>query len=850
MTDGAITAGAARVSAHVSILGATIGGAFRRNRARLALSVLAIALGVALGFAVQLINQAAIGEFAGSMATLSGNADLEVRGPRAGFDEALFVNLALDADIAVASPVLEVDARIKGRDDALTILGVDVFRAGAVTPALLPDAADPLDALRADRVFLSPAAAAWLALRAGDTVIVQVGLREVPLMVAGMVQSASSQPYAVMDIAGAQERFDRIGRLTRIDLRLRPGVDAATVRARLQSGLPAGVAIAAPQARADATTRMSRAYRVNLNVLALVALFTGGLLVFSTQALSVVRRRAQFALLRTLGLTRRRLVAMLLVEGVIVGAAGSLLGLLAGYLLATLALRYFGADLGAGFFRGVAPNIAIDPLAAAVFAALGILAALLGGLVPALEAAHTAPAAALKAGDDAIVFRPLAPAWTGVALLLTAALAAALPPILALPLFGYLAIALLLVGTLLLMPRLATLLLALPPTPRRVPAALALAQLRGTQGQTTVSLAGIVASVSLMVAMAIMVGSFRQSLDDWLVRILPADLYVRSGAAGDSAFFGPAEQRKFTGLSGVRRVDFLRVQSLLLDSSQARVVLLARDLPAGNPARALPLVAEAPAPAHVDGDPPQVWISEAFADLFGYAPGRAITLPLAGRAVTFVVAGVWRDYARQQGAIVMERALYVSLTGDEAVNDAALTLEAGTNIARLRHELEARLGATGQLTFAEPGEIRAISLRIFDRTFAVTYALEAAAVGLGLVGLSSSFGALVFARRREFGMLRHLGLTKAQIAGMLATEGLLVSGIGLIVGMGLGWLMSLVLIFVVNRQSFHWSMDLHVPWTTLLVLAGALLSLATATTLVSARAAMSGDAVRAVKDDW
>src|SRR4030095_8154615 len=150
---------------------------------------------------------------------------------------------------------------------------------------------------------------------------------------------------------------------------------------------------------------------------------------------------------------------------------------------------------------------------------------------------------------------------------------------------------------------------------------------------------------------------------------------------------------------------------------------------------------------------------------------------------------------------------------------------------------------SGKLPFAAPGDIRTLSLRIFDRTFAVTYALEAAAVGLGLTGLSSSFGALVFARRREVGMLRHVALTRRRIAGMLATEGLAVSAIGLAVGLTLGWLMSLILIYVVNRQSFHWSMDLHVPWVALLSLAIVLLVLATGTTLVSARSAMSDDAV-------
>ena len=158
--------------------------------------------------------------------------------------------------------------------------------------------------------------------------------------------------------------------------------------------------------------------------------------------------------------------------------------------------------------------------------------------------------------------------------------------------------------------------------------------------------------------------------------------------------------------------------------------------------------------------------------------------------------------------------------------------------------------AAAHMTLATPGEIRALSLRIFDRTFAVTYALLAAAVIIGLVGLSSSFGALVLARRREFGMLRHLGMTRRQIAAMLATEGLAVSGIGLGVGLALGFVMSLILVHVVNRQSFHWGMALHVPWVSLAALAFVLLVLAMATTIGSARGAMSDDVIRAVKDDW
>jgi putative ABC transport system permease protein len=237
-------------------------------------------------------------------------------------------------------------------------------------------------------------------------------------------------------------------------------------------------------------------------------------------------------------------------------------------------------------------------------------------------------------------------------------------------------------------------------------------------------------------------------------------------------------------------------------------------------------------------------------DVYGFAPGRVITLPLGGRSVPFTVAGVWRDYARPQGAIVIERERYVALTGDAAVTSAALWLAPGTTASELARTLVAAVPGGAHLELASPGDIRAVSLHIFDRTFAVTYALELAAVVLGLCGLSSSFGALVLSRRREFGVLRHLGMTRRQIGAMLASEGLLLSGIGLAAGLGLGYVISLILVQVVNRQSFHWSMELSLPWAALGAAALLVLALATLTALASGRRALAGDLVQAVKDDW
>ena len=820
---------------------------FLQHPGRLSLSVLAIALGVALGYAVALINQAAINEFASAVQTLAGEADLVVRGPRAGFDEALYPRLATSGEVAVASPVLEVDAKLPGRREPLLVLGIDIFRAARVQPFLaVAGTGDRLDFLRPDRVFLSAAAAQWLELKKDDSLSVQVGLRVLSLRVAGVLGEAGRQRFAVVDIGAAQTMFGRSGTLNRIDLRLRPGVDPQHLAARLQPGFPPGTVIERPEADIERSSAPSRAYRVNLNVLALVALFTGGLLVFSAQALAVVRRRAQLALLRVLGVTRRGLVAMLIAEAAAVGALGALAGIALGYASAAFVTRRFGAELGGGYFRGLAPELALDWPALALFFVLGILAAVAGSLAPALEAAGAAPAAALKAGDETRAFDRLQRAWPGLAVMLAGAALTQAGPVRGLPLFGYLAIALLLLGTVMLMPRIAVLLFRLAPALGPAPARVGLAQLRAAPGQAGVSLAAIVAAVSLMVSMAIMVASFRQSLEEWLERILPADLYLRSGPGSESAYLSTADQQAIAAIPGIRRVEFMRIQRLAVEPDKPPIALLARAVEAEG--RVPPLLGAAHAVG--PGEPPAAWVSEIAASIYGWRPGSAIEIPLGGRRARFTVAGVWRDYARQQGAVLIERYQYLRYTGDAYANDAAVWLAPGADAGEVRRNIETRLAGGANIETSGPEDIREVSLRIFDRTFAVTYALEAVAVVIGLFGLSSSFGALVLARRREFGVLRHLGMTRRQIGAMLAGEGLLVSALGLAVGLALGLLISLVLIDVVNPQSFHWGMELHMPWRLLAEFVAAMLAMATLTAIWSGRGAMGGDAVRAVKEDW
>ena len=831
-----------------SLWHAVFAGSLAQNKARSLLSVLAIALGVALGYAVQLISAAAVNELGQGVQFLSGAADLQVRGPRSGFDEGIYPQLARMPEIAIASPVVEVDARIADRNDVLKIIGIDAFRAAGVQPGLVAATEDRLDLLRSDALFLSPAASRWLGLDVGASVNLQNALRVVALRVAGLAPAGGEQRFAVMDIAGVQTNFDRVGRITRVDLRVRPGVDVDNFREHLRELLPAGLAVGRPEASVAASESLSRSYRVNMNVLALVALFTGGLLVFSTQALAVVRRRSQLALLRVLGVTRRRLIYLLVAEGAAIGVAGSVLGLIGGFVLAEIAIRTIGLDFGAGYFRGLTPVLSPNLLALGLFFCLGVATAMLGSFAPALEAARAEPSRALKAGDQERAFARLRSFWPALLTIVAGGVATLLPPVAGLPLFGYTAIALLLIGTLMLIPRVTSMLLALAPIPQGAPQRLALLQLRGAPGQAGVSLVAIVASVSLMVSMAIMVASFRSSLDAWLERVLPADVYVRANAAGDSAYLGTDDQARIAALPGIRRAEFVREQQLLLDPYRPRIVLLAREGDAPTLARQLALVSEPLIVA--TGAPPPVWVNEAMVDLYGFKFGQVIELPLAGRSTPFTVAGVWRDYARSQGAVVMERARYIALTGDRTATNAALWLASGVDVGSISEAIVRDIPGGSRLDIAAPGEIRALSLKAFDRTFAVTYALELAAVVIGLFGLSSSFGALVLSRRREFGLLRHLGMTRWQIGAMLAVEGALVSGIGLVIGFCLGWVISLILIHVVNRQSFHWSMELFAPWAALAGAALLVLALSTLTAVAMGRQAMGQRAILAVKEDW
>jgi putative ABC transport system permease protein len=846
----------------------------RRHPARQLVALIAVMLGVALAFAVHLVNASALDEFAQAARTVDGRPDLEVRAVRETFPDAAFARIAATSGVSAAVPVLEAGVGMRTGDPAgpkgkgriaVRLIGTDALGIARTAPALLPrnlPGADRLDFFAPDAVFLNAAALQALGLgdqaAAGARLTMLAGQKEHSLRLAGTV-AAGGGPVAVMDIAAAQVLLDMGGKLSRIELRLSPGTDAQTASAALRTlAVPAGAQVAAPADTASRVGDLSRAYRVNLAVLALIALFTGAYLVFSMTSLSVAKRAPQFALLGVLGVTPRGRRALVLGEATLLGVLGSALGLLLGGTLAALALRLLGGDLGGGYFSGSTPRLQIDVFATAAYGLLGVAAAVVGAWWPARAADRLPPAHTLKglghSGD-----RPASP-LVAVALLVGGGLLALAPPVAGVPLAAYGSVALVLVGGIGALPWLVGLLLdrLQPLAARQVLTMLGVERARRLRGTAAVAVGGVVASLALAVALTVMVASFRGSVSQWLDTVLPADLVMRltpPGGTSEAQAFDAGFVDAVAGVPGIARVSAARLQRLQLDPARPAVVLIAR--PVGDAAQAgrvLPL-REAALPA-----PPgriAIYVSEAVEQLYGAHPGDAFpalgpAFPKA-RPELFFVAGVWRDYARQFGAVAIDREAYRDLSGDAQANELALWLAPGADLAGVRPALQALALARSGVAdpeIASSAQVRNTALQIFDRSFAVTYWLQAVAVGIGLAGVAASFGAQVLARRKEFGLLAHLGLTRRQILTVVAVEGAAWTAIGAVAGVALGLAVSAVLVFVVNPQSFHWTMDLRLPGGRLALLGLAVVVAGTLAARFAGGAAASRDAVLAVKEDW
>jgi putative ABC transport system permease protein len=813
--------------------------------------LLSVALGVALGFSVQLINASALSEFSAAVRAANGDPDLAlVAKGREGFSDELIEPLALDEGVAVASPVVEIDTTARRSSGAavqtLRVIGIDALRVASVAPSLTPrpeSGSKPLAVLDPELVFANPAALQRLQVAVGDSIEMRTPKGWHRARIAGSV-SLGGVPLVVLDIAVAQEQFGFAGRLSRIDIRLTPGVSRTEWR-RSQTW-PATVRVATPDDAQQRVSNLSRAYRVNLSVLALVALLVGGFLVYSVLALSVSQRTPTFALLGVLGLTPRDRRLLVLGEAALMGALGSAIGLAAGAALATAALRVLGGDLGGGYFPGMAPQLQWSTGAAVLYGVLGTAAAVVGAWWPARAAEQLAPALALKGLSSQ--GPPRSRLVPGLVLLAGAVVLALLPPISGLPLAAYLSVAALLAGGVALVPFTVQMLLARGLFQRKPMVLLAWQRARHQRHTASAAVAGVVASLALSVALTVMVASFRGAVSAWLDTVLPADLYLRtagSAATNEQTALPAGFAGQAAELPGVTRVRASRVRMVTLDPSRPQLALIARAL--DDAALALPLLGEL---YKVPDGETGVFVSEPAALLYGWKPGDRITLPLPDGDRPVVVRGIWRDYARQFGAVAIDAAAWRRNGGDARLNELALWLSPQADLAAVVERLRVLAGPDAPLEAASTAELRTLSLAIFDRSFAVTRYLQVVAIVVGLIGVAASLSAQVLARRKEFGLLTHLGVTRAQILGIVAGEATAWLAAGVVIGLALGLAVSVVLVHVVNPQSFHWTMDLLIPWVPLAALSGAVMVCGVATALLSARGSVAREAVLAVKEDW
>ena len=790
----------------------------RREPLRTALTVFAVALGAGVVIAIELAGGAAAGSFRSSLETLSGDADLEVSAP-GGFDERLLGALATLPYPVQFRPRLDGFAVVEETGATLPLAGLDLLQQG-----ILAAAADQnLEALRDRSSIWVGGAAPW---RAGDAVSLIINDRAARYTVRGRLEDDNGprDPFLVMDIWAAQAALGKTGRLDRIEVALPDQGDEAAWIEKVRGALPEGVIIERRGARTEANQKMLAAFRWNLRVLSYISLVVGAFLIYNTIAVSVVRRRTEIGILRALGATRLQVVAAFLAEAGFFGVLGAVAGTLMGRLMAGGAVELLAATVDALYVSSTPAPVELGPGAFALSMLIGVPVALLSALAPAVEASRVAPVEAMARGRRDHQSRTHARrdlAWAGL-LGAAGALASQGPPVGGKPVFGYLAALLLIGASALAVPAAVTGASRLWRNGLRrmlgVEAMLASRSLAGSLSRTAVLVGALSTAVAMMVSVGIMVGSFRETVSLWLDNQLRADFYIRPAAgsrANQNPTMDPALPDAIERVPGVAGVDRFRLYDItyngrpaLLGAGETELILRYGRVSFLPGQDRLAILKELPR-----GD--NVIVSEPFANKHGVRPGDVIEAPLGGRRPRFRVLGVYRDFSNERGYIIMDRRTLLRHLPDPAPSSLAVFLEQGRDLEAMRAAVEAA-AAERSVTIATNRSLRAEAMRIFDRTFSITYALEAVAVAVAIMGIAGALLALVIDRRREFGLLRFLGAGGRQIWRLVLFEAGLLGLLANLIGLALGAALSLILIFVINRQSFGWTIEFHLPVAILL----------------------------------
>lgn len=815
------------------LLRGLIAGTLRDGRLRTVVTVVAVSLGVAITLAIDLANASAVASFSNSVNIVASRVNLQVLGIGRGFDERTLLRVRKAEGVVSASPIIEDNLVVGLRagdplsGEVLRVLGVDLLR------PLPRDAGEPVAEgegtgnllVNGDGAVISRRVADAYRLHVGSKLRGIAGDRAVSLTVAGIMPRSVvgvDSSVVFVDIATAQDIFHKVGLLDRIDCVVDddPAKFAAAVVA-VRRALPSGVRAIEPTTRTGEIARMLQSFQLNLSALSAIALVVGMYLIFNTVAIGVVQRRAEIGIVRALGAPRRAVFVVFLIEGALLGLSGSLLGLVAGAALARFSVSAVTRTVQTLYVGVGSGHIVWDPAIFVKAFLVGVGLAIVAAVVPALEAARVPAALAIASRGFE---RPLAnfarnAAVFGCVVLLAAAALAKGPPLGGLPVLGYLSGAAIIFGGSLCVPLAISMVSG---AGRRnlheATGLLAVVNLGAALRRNSIAVAALAIAIAMVTSVAILVGSFRQTVVTWADEALIADLFVRPLGPADAsaeARFPPSVIETIQRVRGVAAVHALR--SVTLPYRGRLIVLYATafdGLIAHDSVQLLGVANPAALLQRIKGTT-NALVSEPFATRFGVRPGDGVALDTPSGPVRFPVAAVFNDYSSDSGIVMIDRPTFVRLFKDDTVNSIAIFAQSGTNLTALRTRV-IRSVLPRRIEIDTNRELRQLVIRIFDRTFAITYALYIISLAIALLGVISTLFALVLERRREIGILRYLGLSAAGVRNMILIEALLVGTLGGVCGLAIGILLGLLLIFVINRQAFGWLIELHMPWEFLL----------------------------------
>jgi putative ABC transport system permease protein len=814
---------------------------WNRHRGALALSALGVALGIAVFVAIQVANHSVLASFQASLNAVSGKATLQISGGANGLPDEIYVRVRRlnHPKIKAMAPIVSRTFFSPTTKTSLLILGGDLFaesdfrtldlQAGSTPSESTPDTGTGgVTSLLTDPRAIAVGAelAARHNLRVGSTLELFVGAEREKFRVAAILRGdAVQQTYggdiAFLDIAAAQEAFDQIGNISRIDL-LVDDADIPAVQKMLQPMLPPDALVRRPAQRGAEVSAMLSAFRLNLSALSCIAVFVGAFLIYNAIASAVVRRRREVGILRGMGASRSQLRAMFLLEAACIGLIGSLFGLALGVLLARFALQAVSTTVTALYVAVKAREI-IVPVWLLFGAPIGgTLLAVLAAIPPSLEAAATSPRAA---SNEATLHHtttrwawPLAGA--GVLLLILAAILSSPQVAAHSSLLGFGAAFCTLGGFALASPLLTLWFArAIQKVCARlfgIEGVLAATQLQRALNRSSLVVAALMVALSMTVGLATMVGSFRQSVESWVTTTITGDLYVATanGFSGDS---GPGLPRPVIDFlisnPAVETYDTIRGAQTILNNQP--VFIAANELPSltsGTRIVNFQSTARGEAAAraaHRNGT--GILVSERFKNLIGYGSGQTISLQTPAGPKSFFIAGVFYDYTPDAAVIYLPKKLYEKYWNDNGIDAISLYLKPNFSSAQLKRKIENRFGEKYQLTLAQNADIRDEVFQTFDDTFRVTYALQFIAILVAAIGIFETIWSLLLERTRELATLRAIGASHAQIARAILIECALIGVCGWLIGMAAGLALAWQLVFVINRQFFGWTIDWSVP---------------------------------------